>query len=360
MIFQPENAIGKDRPIDISFIIPTYEIPSFALERCLKSIVELKNATYEVIVVVDGDGHLQRYQKVSDELGSKLSNLRVINAQHGGVASARNVGIKEAVGTWIVFMDADDALNAQGLAAAIEKTKVSGEVAFITMNHTERYRANDKNVLDFKTAGDFTSDDCFRNLMNCTNNMGMVWAKLFNRDFLISNSLRFNESLSFGEDCEFILRVSESMKDHNSKFRCVINNGYYYYRNIDSETKRFSRDYLQKFENAFAAMENDIIKNDEPKEMLNIFIAHVLLQVTVNYIFNLRSDTTIKEKKKMFREVRGSRYFSETLETVDPRQFSSRARGYVFSSWKKDRFFVLYIISIIRQFQFRFGLQKWN
>jgi glycosyltransferase involved in cell wall biosynthesis len=94
----------------VSVVIPTFNCAQFIGES-LESILGQSHPATEIIVVDDGS---------TDETGGVLarfaSHLTVVNAAHGGYASARNHGLARATGEWIAFHDADDVALADRLA----------------------------------------------------------------------------------------------------------------------------------------------------------------------------------------------------------------------------------------------------
>ena len=92
----------------LSIIIPHYNLPRELLERCITSITQQDIAAddYEIIVVDDGSATPPLWM----ESAYPGINIKVIAAAHGGPGAARNRGIEEAKGTYIEFVDADDAL----------------------------------------------------------------------------------------------------------------------------------------------------------------------------------------------------------------------------------------------------------
>lgn len=96
----------------ISVIIPVYNASEF-IEDCLESISRQSFKDFEVIIVDDGstDSTRQKIKKYTDS----DTRFRLIEQKHGGVAHARNIGIDNASGEYITFLDADDAIHPQGL-----------------------------------------------------------------------------------------------------------------------------------------------------------------------------------------------------------------------------------------------------
>ncbi len=90
----------------ISVIVPVYNIEKEYLERCIKSICSQTYKNLDIILVDDGstDGS----GAVCDRYVAEDSRIRVFHKENGGSSSARNLGIKEAKGEYIGFIDSDD------------------------------------------------------------------------------------------------------------------------------------------------------------------------------------------------------------------------------------------------------------
>ena len=91
----------------ISVIVPVYNVERY-LPMCLESIVQQCMDDYEVILV--NDGSTDSSGAICDEFAAKHSEFRNIYQKNQGVASARNRGVEEAKGEYILFLDSDDYL----------------------------------------------------------------------------------------------------------------------------------------------------------------------------------------------------------------------------------------------------------
>lgn len=89
----------------ISIIIPVYNIKPF-VERCLKSVIEIKYHNLEIIIV--NDGSTDGSQNIIQEFKVQDDRIIIINKQNGGLSSARNAGLEVATGDYILFVDGDD------------------------------------------------------------------------------------------------------------------------------------------------------------------------------------------------------------------------------------------------------------
>lgn len=92
----------------ISVIIPVFNTEKF-LERCIDSITENTYNNLEIICV--NDGSTDGSQAVLEGLQQKDSRIKIINVPNGGVSRARNIGIDNAGGEYISFIDSDDLVH---------------------------------------------------------------------------------------------------------------------------------------------------------------------------------------------------------------------------------------------------------
>lgn len=126
-----EGAVNRqiDEKIDLSIIVPVYNTERY-LAECLDSILNQKTTfTYEVICIDDGspDGSidiLYQYEK-------KYPIIRVIRQLNRGFSGARNRGLDESLGKYIMFVDSDDRLGENAIQAMM-KASESGEYDIVS------------------------------------------------------------------------------------------------------------------------------------------------------------------------------------------------------------------------------------
>lgn len=353
----PQNQ--KDEGILLSIVVPTWNIPSEIFKRCMNSIANLKNLSYEVLIMIDGDGQHDRYWAICQECFSSPERVKVIEIAHAGLNAVRNAGIKLSQGKWLFIVDADDAICVEGLTLALNALKGASDTVAYCTNHIEVFRSYSKRMMNYCEDERFNGVECCSRLMRCTYNMGQAWAKLFSRDFLVTNHLYYDESLAFGEDCEFILRLAFKAEQNNVTFMGSPVFSYQYYRNADSSTKRFSEDYMNRYIRAFKIMNQDFKEAKwEPKEF-DIFVAHVLMQLTVNYVFNANAGMTLKDHWHLYRKVRQIDEFACAIRNVHCTQMNSKSRSIVLMFWKLHLFLCLYAVAWFRHTQIRLGRKRW-
>ena len=110
----------------ISVIVPTYD-DGYLLEPCLASIAEQTMAAHEVIVVDDGSTNSDALLGLSRAL-KRFPTVRILRQSNAGPAAARNCGLRECDGDFVVFVDADDRLTPDSLAVKFANFDAAPEV----------------------------------------------------------------------------------------------------------------------------------------------------------------------------------------------------------------------------------------
>lgn len=90
----------------VSIIVPVYHVQDHYLRVCIESILQQEYQKIELILVDDGSENNEGL--ICDEYRNADERVKVIHQDNQGVSAARNRGMREAEGTWICFVDADD------------------------------------------------------------------------------------------------------------------------------------------------------------------------------------------------------------------------------------------------------------
>lgn len=186
----------------ISLVVPVYGVEKYIV-KCLESVVKQEYRDFELLLVNDGTkdnsvGVIENYLKDKDV------NWRIINKENGGLASARNAGIREAKGEYVAFLDSDDAVSADFLMQLFKSLQgndcdfsfcnfefVKEQVPPIDNNHEQKIYQREE-LLDI----------FLRRKLSF-----VVPSMFFRTEFLKDNDLYFNEKIGFSEDQPFIWNV---------------------------------------------------------------------------------------------------------------------------------------------------------
>ena len=94
--------------LKVSIVIPAYNIEDY-VERCIVSVTKQTHKNIEILVV--DDGSTDHTGQIIDQLAKNDSRIKVFHKENGGVSSARNLGIQNATGDYIGFVDGDDCVE---------------------------------------------------------------------------------------------------------------------------------------------------------------------------------------------------------------------------------------------------------
>ena len=226
----------------ISVIIPVYNVAHY-LDECVKSVVEQTYQEWECILVDDGstDGS----GKICDEWIKRDERIRVIHQENGGVSKARNRGIEEAKGDYVVFVDSDDWLGKEHIEqlvnAPIADLVVSGVRQIGTDGACTEYCPSCDNTFPFNGIGIHYIAELNKKFLL----YGPV-SKLYKASILESNHVRFPLDCSYGEDLQFNLLYLNHVKTLSMQRRVSYN----YRRGTETlstkiRLEQFEQDYCQ-------------------------------------------------------------------------------------------------------------------
>lgn len=187
---------------EISVIVPVYNTAQY-LPRCIESILSQSFADFELLLIDDGstDGS----GAICDGYATKDSRIRVFHKENGGVSSARNLGLKEAKGEWVCFVDSDDELLAGGLQTMVDG--ISDEVDMVMAGYYElEGEMLQKDTTSFGGNGIIDRNKALLMMYPSLDlpYMGYPWGKLFKRNLVLEN-LSFDEHVRIKEDTLFVV-----------------------------------------------------------------------------------------------------------------------------------------------------------
>ena len=176
----------------VSIIVPVYDVEDY-LSRCLDSILAQTLKEWECICVDDGspDGCGQ----ILDEYAAKDARFVVIHKENGGTSSARNAGLDAARGEYIGFVDPDDWIESETYEAALEAARRT-DADIVQWRRIQEKLNKSTPIIDLpEGVFDIAQNPQYFTLK--------IWDKLFRREFILENGLRFPAGVRLGEDRPF-------------------------------------------------------------------------------------------------------------------------------------------------------------
>ena len=182
--------------VKISVIVPVYNCEDF-LERCIKSLLAQTMKDWEAIFVNDGSSDSS--EEIIYRFAQKDNRITLISKPNGGAASARNVGLNAAQGTYITMVDADDEITNTALEVLYNAAANSDcDLVITAQSIHNKYGQIITN--QFPITGLHKTDPrfLFQNVYR-----GPV-AKLYKRDIIDKYNLRMPENMTIAEDYVFV------------------------------------------------------------------------------------------------------------------------------------------------------------
>ena len=184
--------------MDVSVIIPIYNTEKY-LCRCIDSVLNQTFDDYEILLI--DDGSTDDSASICYEYTQRHNKIKAIYANHLGVASARNLGLKLAKGKYIMFCDSDDYAEPnwiQTLYETIEKNPDSSVLCAYSLLNIQKKSENKVTLPDVKTTTHIDISEYYYIYIN--NLSAFLWNKIYRHDVIKQNHLVFRTNLLEGED----------------------------------------------------------------------------------------------------------------------------------------------------------------
>lgn len=201
----------------ISIVIPVYNVLPY-LDECVESI--LTQAREEVEIILVDDGSTDGSSEACETYSSETMDIKVIHKPNGGLASARNLGLEVAQGSYISFVDSDDRIAAGAMNRMVEWA--SGMGADICILNCEKFFPDGSKkpfgcAIDSENLRGCNAEKALEVLSRLDKFPDAACIKLYRRSFLESNGIvfpddgRFSEDLGFAIDCFLAARSFDAL-----------------------------------------------------------------------------------------------------------------------------------------------------
>lgn len=177
----------------ISIIVPVYKAEAY-LNRCVNSILAQTYTDWELLLIDDGSP--DNSGKLCDEYATQDARIRVFHKLNGGVASAREVGMQNALGEYSIHVDPDDWIDADTLQTLHDKAKES-DADLILYDFLLEYKGRQE--IDRQEPKSLEPSSCFRQLM-AQELHGSLCNKLIRTELYRKYNLHFPEGMICWED----------------------------------------------------------------------------------------------------------------------------------------------------------------
>ena len=290
--------------VSISAVVPIYKTKEHLLRDCIVSLMRQTLKDIEIILVDDGSPDI--CGSICDEYAAQDGRIQVIHKKNEGVSVARNVGIECSKGEYVTFVDADDWIEQQAFETAYKIAR-ENKVDVLQWTYiwhrgrkTENYNPvflesgllNNNQLEEIRLKAIIDTHPSFS--CNCGFAAGSPWAKLYNKEFLIQNNLRFVPGLTRSQD-----RIFNLFTYNVAKKIYYLNEPFYHYIANDASAVVSYRPnveaiydmYLKKIDEFILRYKNG---NGLYNEARAICQCYVLQQIFNQYLFNKKINDMLR------------------------------------------------------------------
>lgn len=240
--------------IKISIIVPVYNSET-TLERC---VVSLQHQTYtDIQIILVNDGSTDKSKAICDSFAQTDSRIYVIHQKNAGVSAARNAGLAHAAGEYIMFCDSDDWVEPDWCEKMLTVAEHSSTCLPVSNYWHEKDGVSSINYADrcAELKHMLCSSDMFA--LYKMDLLGIPWNKIYHRKAIEDNNLRFDESISLGEDLIFVIDYIKYISDGF----IFISEPLYHYAlgNMSSLTMRYNPDLRQTYQVIFNKLKEHLV-----------------------------------------------------------------------------------------------------
>ena len=255
--------IGSVNDSLVSIIVPIYNAEKY-LDSCIQSVLRQTYTNWELILI--DDGSTDKSGRIAEEYGFADERITVFHQKNLGVSLARNQGIDEATGNYVVFLDADDELIEDCLAKTVNIAEETNADVVAGRSCENQELFQDRIIWTGAEALENSLKDHLFTYSAC--------AKLIRREFI--GKTRFTPDIRINEDSYFVFQLL-----CKQNVFVLTNDVIYFYRaNSESSSRTvFSEKYFdilkvsdlkyKKIEEQFPQM-HDLTKNMLLKARMNV------------------------------------------------------------------------------------------
>lgn len=269
--------------INLSVIIPVYNGESY-VTRCLTSIFSQTNFDFTFEVIAVNDGSKDNSLALLNSIKESYRNLYIFDQNNGGAGSARNIGINNAKGNFIWFIDADDYIQPNAFSV-IQQFILKDDFCAATLGFNY-YNVTSAGVLQPDKDSDHKDVEIFNGLeyvKQSSKKPYFLWVLIYNKKFIDIHNLRFIEGIKNLEDLEFSLRYFSTC----ANIVYVNKRLYNYFENTSSTSRNSSLDNLNKLACDSHVVHRSLYKIVCHNKQTNDEICEVLNRSIVGFFYSL-------------------------------------------------------------------------
>ena len=341
----------------ISIIIPVYNSEQY-LKKCLDSIRAQTYNQLEIICVDDDSTDdspviLEKYAAIDDR-------IKVIHKKNEGVSIARNTGLDNANGDYVLFVDSDDWIENTTCEIALKNlVEQNSDLVLWTYIRERKGESKEKEIFDTDLV--FTEEEVQKKLHRrmigvideelahpenadalCT-----VWGKLYKRSIISQYNIKFYDIREIGtyEDGLFNLVYLQYVK------KAVFLNKYlYHYRRTNdiSITESYDEKLVQKWDKLFELMNQYIVHNELPVEYIEALNNRISLSLIPLGINEMTKKCSVVDKIKRIKQIVCKKEYIRAVKSLKIQYMPIHWKIF-FRAGQRQNSFVIFILLFLIQ-----------
>ena len=319
----------------ISIIVPVYNVEKY-IRQCLDSII---NQTYKNIeILLIDDGSVDNSGKICDEYAKNDKRIKVFHQKNSGVSRARNKGLDNITGDYVMFVDSDDWLELNACEILIKILK-KHHVQFLIFN---LYKEYNNRIVKMKEYNIPKSDNLLVKKIQAKilapsikiddfsiGQIGFACTKIISSKLFKTNRFPFENKKAVYEDVLLYYNLFENVD------KVLVCNEYlYHYRILNtSATRGYNADFPQISDefNKQILLLKDKHKNDK-YYFQSVYVRNLFNLTTVLNLFINNFDTrnSFKVRKKMLKEMLKKDYYKNSIANIKAYNLNKKLKIYYY------------------------------
>ena len=247
----------------VSIIVPVYGVESY-LSTCIDSLLTQTYQNIEIILVDDESP--DRCPQICDNYAAKDSRIQVFHKKNGGAASARNVGLDNASGKYVCFVDSDDVVCKTYVAALVARLEVTN-ADLAVCGYYKLYKSK-KEVIECISSNQILSQKEYLLQFLDDWTCGLIWNKIFKREKI--GMVRFAEGHKIDDEfftyqvvmnCDKVVLFDEPLYVYRMRISSVMGASEKYKERIISDKLEYQVERYEKVTMRFPDLTDQYLRN---------------------------------------------------------------------------------------------------
>lgn len=314
----------------VSICVPIYGVENY-IERCVRSLFDQTYERIEYVFVDDctPDRSISIIQQVMQEYPKRAPHVIIVHhSTNSGLAVARNTGVANATGDFIMWVDGDDFIDVHTLEKVVRKQSET-DADIVCFDDLMLFK--DHSEPDLKNRDYSNNIDFILKMLNVTVSHG-IWGHLIRRSLYIDNGVKVEAGVNMSEDLQAMVLLAWYAKRVVTLHEPL----YFYDRSREtSYTNEFRENYIRQTLRTFEILEH-FFKDKNAEIETALLCAHA-----DSLAFNMRLTVDQKGYKYLYYQLK------KALENIDRKYWKTMSNSTTIAMKFRKSYYLLHIYNLI-------------